>query len=275
MKIFVTVFLIFCFSFCLQGQENNHVKNEYEQEKKIFDKFFPLAFTVQYQKLYWKNEFNNSIYFEELDRWTPALGIEYSLLQLGDFNFKIGFTVRNMKRKWKYTVYEKDIAANNDLSLTWTDSPYWTYHLPISVEFIKKISNKVSVVVYGGYEFQYYGYTSGSETYPALQLKDPDFQGHNEYYPVIIAKEEELQRSITGGVNIGIGTYLEVGKILTRVNFTYHRHFTGGLISESISAVNLRESPNATSTHSWSGDYISLGVSVYPWRRAKYKSGKN
>lgn len=93
---------------------------------------------------------------------------------------------------------------------------------------------------------------------------------NGEMYPVIIAYEEELQQTLSGGANLGIGVYAEVGAILMRFNINYHYHFRP-LIVERILATNLAQSPDAVSEHAWSGNHLGFGVTLFPVRKKEYK----
>lgn len=155
----------------IEKKQDSLVKTtKYSEE--IFSKHFPLAFTFQYQHLDWISNNENATHYKELEIWAPALGVEYNFYQLGKFNLKAGFFVRYFRRKQEFNLDASDIPYNSNLSYETSDGPYWTYHLPVTVEFINKITDKFYGALHLGYELQYYGYTSGKETYPTSYVAE-------------------------------------------------------------------------------------------------------
>lgn len=220
---------------------------------------FPLGIMIGAHSVSWSNtDENAAIQLEYVDRISPTFGLKYQFYTYNNFEFNAGFKVRLSSSSLYYKIDSDDLGVNLNINEFDIFSPYWTYHLPLEIEYPIFQRDKFRIQGRLGYEFQYYGITTGSDTRVALGVDNIDR---------LIITDREHQNFITGGINLGLGFDFYTEKYSRyRIDLTYHNHFQT-LEKKIITSVNLNVSPNVTSTHRWTGDYFGLELSYFPRSR--------
>lgn len=250
-NILVLMFAVFSLNAYSQNANNENLNDA----EKLFSYYMPLTFSVKYQNVLWENSGMNSLITHRSESvWTPSFGIEYNFLQRNRFNFKAGFFIRNMERE-TLTRYNSDYFPPQGTSFSLLESPYWTFHIPITLEYIYYFAKYTALAFNFGYELQIYETTLGIDTYNKGGLS-------KEGIPVveIIATEREHPRKMTSGINFGVGLYVRTDPGLIKVEVNYHLHFKS-LITEEVHIIDNISDINSYSSNIWTGHYY--GVSVY------------
>jgi hypothetical protein len=206
----------------------------------------------------YSNTSNASIYLKKQDIVAPVLGVKYSF---GDFKFldglnlNIGFKVRNFSSREETFIRAEEIVLRSDLEFIFTQGPNWTYHLPIDFHYTFNKESRTQFFTGAGFELQLYGYTPGAFSNASLIVVGSD---------IIISEYRQRQRALTNGVNFltGLNLYGPGGSKF-QLELKYHRHFQT-MQQYSITATNLRLSPDARSDHDWTGHYTSLTLTYFP-----------
>lgn len=231
---------------------------------KLFENNSNFSFSIKYQNLYWSNEGNSSVFFEAQDTWVPALGLEYNFSQRKNWNWSVGFFVRNMVRKDSETFLAEDVGLSTDLTILSSDSPYWSYHLPVDLSYIKEVNDWFFISGHVGLEVMYYAVTEGDDLGGSTGINNITRR---------ISFESEVDSPITGGANIGLGFYLKSKNTMWRIDMTYHYHFVD-IIDQAVLATNLDVSPDTVTQHNWTGDYLSFSINIFPRKGWIFKSKK-
>lgn len=248
--------------------------NSYAQVRKdaklLYDQIIPVSLTFGLHYDHYDNEVNQAITYEYKTLKHIALGFDYNFYQTGRFNFRVGVHVRNTPLYRELLVPGDELSRGREFSSSSIDSPNWTYSLPISVEYIRRITPDVYVSAMVGYEFQYYAFTEGKETFDSLSIGDP-------LVPIIETTFEEYPRSILGGFHIALGTYLRLDhEVFLKLDWTYQTR-NNDRWNETITAQNLQVSPDATSNHQWTGGFTAITARFAPpkrWFSKKYRTKK-
>ncbi|PQJ31774.1 hypothetical protein BST92_07475 [Nonlabens arenilitoris] len=217
---------------------------------------FPLGIMIGAHSVDWSNTNENSaIQLEYQDRISSTFGLKYQFYNYKNLEFYTGFKVRLSSSSLYYKIDSEDLGVNLNFNRYVIFSPYWTYHLPLEVEYPIYQRDKFRIQAKLGYELQYYGITTGSDTRVALSVDN---------IPRLVAENREHQSFITSGINIGLGFDFYTEKYARyRIDLIYHNHFQT-LEKEKITTQNLNISPNTTSTHRWTGNYLGLELSYFP-----------
>ncbi|WP_146080356.1 hypothetical protein [Nonlabens xylanidelens] len=231
---------------------------------KLFENNSKFSFSIKYQNLYWSNEGDSSVFFEAQDTWVPALGLEYNFSQRKNWNWSVGFFVRNMVRKDSQTFLAEDVGLSTDLTILSSESPHWSYHLPVDLSYIKEVNDWFFISGHVGLEVMYYAVTEGDDLGGSTGINNITRR---------ISFESEVDSPITGGANIGLGFYLKSKNTMWRIDMTYHYHFVD-IIDQAVLATNLDVSPDTVTQHNWTGDYLSFSINIFPRKGWIFKSKK-
>lgn len=204
------------------------------------------------------NTSNASIFFKRQDIVAPVLGVKYCF---GDFRFmdglnlNVGFKVRNFSTRQETFIPSEETVLRSDFESLFIQGPNWTYHIPIDLHYTFNKNSRTQFFTGAGFELQIYGYTSGASTEASLRIDNVD---------IIISEYRERQRALTNGANLlaGLNLYGPGGSKF-QLELKYHRHFQT-MEQYSITATNLRISPDAMSDHDWTGHYTSFTITYFP-----------
>jgi hypothetical protein len=189
------------------------------------------------------------------NRFTFIAGFDVEVIRKQRWILTAGVFVKNIAHKYNYAFTADQLDIGIGFSDGLTQSPHWTYHLPI--EFLYRFNKNLNRPLFfkAGVEIQHYGYTPGSYEHPILRIDNQTILS-NSY--------EEFQSPFTFGVNLGIAgdMYLkDYSKF--RLALTGHYHFQKMDIKR-ITSTNIIGSPDATSTHRWTGNYLNLSLTYFP-----------
>lgn len=230
----------------------------------LHEQILPVALTFGLHYDHYDNEMNQAITYRYEAFKHIALGFDYNFYQTGRFNFRAGLHIRNTPLNKIIRIPSEETILQNDFIRDGIDSPNWTYSLPISIEYIRRITPDVYVSAMIGYEFQYYAFTEGKETFDSLSIGDP-------LVPIIETTFEEFPRSILGGFHVTLGAYLRLDhEVFLKLDWTYQTR-NNDRWNETITAQNLQISPDATSNHQWTGGYTAITARFAPPKRWFFK----
>lgn len=247
----ILLFVIFCSGITA----NSQIKKDSEL---LFDQILPLSFTLGLHYEVYDNDVNQAITYQYEPIPSMVLGFDYNFFQIGRFNFRTGVHVKNVPLNREIFIPAEELQRDRAFSRLVVDSPNWTFSVPLSIEYIRRITPDVYVSAMIGYEFQYYGFTRGKETFDSLTIGET---------PIIEKTFEEFPRAILGGLHLGLGTYLRLDhEVFLKVDFTYQAR-NNDRWNETITAQNLEISPDATSNHQWTGGYTAITLRFAPPKR--------
>jgi hypothetical protein len=206
--------------------------------------------------LNWQNTPNASIDYKVNSGLTPSIGIDFNFYQTSNFNFRAGFFIRNHSVKTKTFIAAMDLPDGFPFITNSTDRPYWNYHLPLTAEYNIGVAKNLTLSLNTGVELMLYSITPRFPEFVEFGYRNGD--------DMIITNEYENFNSLTGGINLGAGFYYEWGNTLVRFDAKFHFHLGENIITRDIKVRNLLLSPDANSTHSWNGDYISFNITLHP-----------
>lgn len=132
------------------------------------------------------------------------------------------------------------------------DSPNWTYHLPIMVEYVARISDEVYFTIGVGYEFD---------------VRINNSVVYNHFF-------EETQQSLFGGYNFELSAFVNLkNDFFMRFGYKYHAN-NANIAGSRINAIDSENNTDAVSGHTWTGNYSELSIVLYPpiyWFKKKSK----
>jgi hypothetical protein len=254
-KICIPAIILFIAGFYSQAQSISNDSIKFKESEYLFEKFEKLGIYIGVQSLQWNNTNNASISYSMSSGLTPTLGFDYNFYQKGRFNFKAGFFVRNHKVVTETFISADELSDNRIYRTNNRDSPYWNYHLPISLEYNINIADNLYLSLGTGYELMLYSVTPRLGEFVELGIGPT---------PIIVTNEYESSNSLTSGVNFTTGFYYDLENILVKLDAKFHLHFGQNIITREINVQNLEISTDASSVHSWNGNYLSLNFTIIP-----------
>lgn len=204
------------------------------------------------------NSQNPAIFYKRQDIIAPTIGVNYKFEDfkfLVGLNLNIGFKIRNFSTRDKIFIPAEELGIPNDIKILSSFGPNWTYHLPIDLKYTFNQNSRTQFFVGSGFEFQHYGFTSGSFSENTLNVGG---------ITRISTTYRERQNSLTNGINFMTGLNLiGPGGSKFQLEIKYHRHFQT-MEKSSITAINLELSPETRSDHNWTGHYTSITLTYFP-----------
>jgi len=214
--------------------------------------------TLSLDEVTFSNTPNSSIYYNRDNRTVASAGFKYNFRQmksLPNANISVGLKIRHLTFQTEYRINADDLDLNSDFSSIRQDSPYWTYHLPINLDYVLAKTKNSEFYATAGLEFQFYGITEGTETFNQLSVRE---------IPIIINTVSEHQSPLTYGLNAGIGFNLYTNRgSMYQIGAQYHYHFQT-MERSTITATNLAFSDTAKSEHNWRNNSFGLTFSYFP-----------
>ncbi|WP_339684900.1 hypothetical protein [uncultured Nonlabens sp.] len=251
MKIKITILLL-----ALTLSASNFINSQENNETSPPIPTFPVGLRIGAHNDFFSNTSENDfIGFGFENRFTFIAGFDVEVLRRQKWILTAGFFVKNIAQKYNYTFTPEQLDIGVGFTGGLTDSPYWTYHLPI--EFLYRFNKNLNrpLFIKAGVEIQHYGYTPGSYEQPVLRIDNQT---------ILTNSYEEFQSPLTFGVNLGIAgdIYLkDYSKF--RLALTSHYHFQKMDINR-ITSTNIIGSTDATSTHRWTGNYLNISLTYFP-----------
>lgn len=130
------------------------------------------------------------------------------------------------------------------------DSPNWTYHLPIAVDYVARISDEVYFTIGVGYELIHCGFTEGTDEF---DVSINNSVVYNNFF-------EETQQSLFGGYNLELSTFVNLkNDFFMRFGYKYHANIAN-IAGSRIIAIDSVNNTSATSGHIWTGNYSEFSI---------------
>jgi hypothetical protein len=134
------------------------------------------------------------------------------------------------------------------------DSPNWTYHLPITVDYVARISDEVYFTIGVGYELMHYGFTEGTDEF---DVSINNSVVYNNFF-------EETQQSLFGGYNLELSAFVNLkNDFFMRFGYKYHAN-NANIAGSRIIAIDSVNNTSAISGHIWTGNYSEFSIVLYP-----------
>lgn len=229
-----------------------------EVSKSLFSQnnlkdYFPIGITAGINHNYWSNTSSGANY-EKLDNNAIAFGLGINVLNYKGFNLRTGFIMKNSPDKTYFSVTAAELGVGFGLTVEITETPNWTYHIPIDIEYLINLSPNIIIAPSLGYEIQYYGFTGGKFEFVELSVDNIDR---------IVSIGGEREKDLTSGLNLNLSfKFLRTFGMLD-VNFKYHHHFVN-IYEQNTRVINLEISPDTISNHNWTGHYTGVTLSFFP-----------
>lgn len=230
----------------------------YAQSDNIIRQKNKFGLTIALDEVTFSNTPNASIFYNRDDRTVASVGLKYNFKQiktLPNANISIGLKIRHLTYQTEFRINADDLDLSTDLINILQDAPYWTYHLPVQLDYVLQSRKNREIYLTGGFELQLYGVTEGSETFDMLTVRS---------VPIIINTVKEHSNPLTYGLNIGAGFnfYTNRGSMY-QLSLQYHYHFQT-MERSTITVTNLQFSPDATSSHNWRNNSLGINFTYFP-----------
>ncbi|WP_405378700.1 hypothetical protein [Nonlabens sp. Asnod3-A02] len=237
------------------GASNFIIAQDVDKDNELIPTF-PVGLRIGAHNDFFSNTSENDILgLKFTDRVTLIGGFDVEVLRKKRWIITTGFFIKNIGHRYEYTLTPELINISRSVSRNLTQSPYWTYHLPIEALYRINKNSKLPFFIKTGLEIQHYGYTKGRYENPILSVNNEVILSNNY---------EEHQSPFTFGINAGVAgdIYLkDYSKF--RLALTGHYHFQKMDINR-ITSTNVNGFPDATSTHRWTGNYVNLSLTYFP-----------
>lgn len=251
--IFLTVVCFFTLESYSQKMENYRAENR-------------LGVVTGLDLMLFDTTSNPSLNYNYEDVLTPTIGVQYhfkTLKLIPNAHISVGLNIKNTRNTRK-AVFEPDNEGAPpgflEVISIRTESPFWTYHLPISFNYLVYDDKTIDIHLVGNFESQYYSFTKGVETFDETRV----FLEPGIPTTIIETTAREHQSALTFGVGLGLSTtfYTNRGNGY-KVSLMYHEHFNN-IWRYDHRVMNLRFSPDANFTSRWTGDYVAFRLEFLP-----------
>lgn len=260
MKKYSLVILLGLFALTRGWTQTNKL-SEGDDAEVLFQNILPLGINLKAQHGFWEKGGKGNLYnFNHPEFWMYEAGIDFSFYRANKLNFLVGFNVNHLK--YNKFLPLNDNAYNNveqlqDLELVVIKSSELLFKIPITLEYVNFLTDKMALAISSGLEFQFNGSTNNVE--------NSERSLHS--YTVVRLKDDSFADNINLGANFGAGLYQKfIGDRLIKFEVIYHLHFNN-IITQHIKVKNSASHPNIISENSWSGNHLDFKVTFFPFSK--------
>lgn len=213
----------------------------------LYSQLLPVSITTSYHIDQFTNGFGDAeIDYKLKNNGSFALGIDYNFAQTGRFNFKVGIYAKRFANSGILSLDRNVLGTVNNFETELTIPRFWTFHTPLTIEYIRRVTPGLYLSLFAGYDFQFFNY-----------------ENENRFEVISIEGEERVgvttidnSTAIFGGVNFGFGAYFRFeDESFLKFDITWQSRNSarGGQILEvydqTDSSNNLRSESTFTNEH--------------------------
>lgn len=253
----ITLILLFCSIRQISGQTTS-----------FFNDYHKLSFQFGISKYYGAetSKLPTGLTYKFNNYTSPHFGVYYDVLQLTNFNFKIGFSTLLVREIDEIFIDMSQIPdGNRDFAsiIEISTDGAWRFNLPITAEYVLKTSFG-NLSLNSSFIFGYHQEFGLSEA--GYGVKVPE----NDEFTTFSSVYSRSTAPWYFNTQFGIGMYFPFKKWMLRTNL-YYNFALQELYEGDFTFSNLAQSPDTSGEFSFRGDSFGLEFSIYLKKKNKFK----